>query len=131
MSTDLTDVVSLFAYTRQAGQDQATSSVEAMITKAIGAHGSHQEDVTTVAQDTQCDFGRWLHSSNPAASDQAHHQAAKALHATFHKEAASTLRLVSAGNQVQAQASIAAGGSFAEAARLLTKTMIDWRQATA
>lgn len=144
MSTDLSEMVSHFAYTRQASQDQATSSVEAAITKAIGAHGawkkrlstaitngSHQEDVTTVAQDNQCDFGRWLQSSNPAASDQAHHQAAKALHATFHKEAASTLRLVAAGNQVQAQASIAAGGSFAEASRLLTKTMIDWRQATA
>jgi methyl-accepting chemotaxis protein len=144
MSTDLTDLVSHFAYTRQAGQDQAASSVEAMITKAIGAHGawkkrlstaiangSHQEDVSTVAQDNQCDFGRWLEGSNPAASDQAHHHAAQALHATFHKEAASTLRLVSAGNQVQAQASIAAGGSFAEASRLLTKTMIDWRQATA
>jgi methyl-accepting chemotaxis protein len=144
MSTDLTDLVTHFTYARQEGQDQATSSVEAMITEAIGAHGawkkrlsaaitsgSHQEDVTTVAQDNQCDFGRWLHSSKPSASDQAHHQAAKALHATFHKEAASTLRLVSAGNQVQAQSSIAAGGSFAEASRLLTKTMIDWRQAIA
>jgi methyl-accepting chemotaxis protein len=143
MSTDLTDLVAHFTYT-QAGQDQAASSVEDTITKAIGAHGawkkrlstaiangSHQEDVTAVAQDNKCDFGRWLYGSAPAASDQAHHAAAKSLHATFHKEAADTLRLVSSGNQVQAQASIAAGGSFAEASRHLTKTMIDWRQVAA
>jgi hypothetical protein len=141
MSVELTDLVSHFAFTRQA---DASLSVEETITRAIGAHGAwkkrlataiadgaHQEDVTAVAKDDRCDFGRWLHGSAPAASDQAHHRAATALHATFHKEAAETLRLVSAGNQVQARASIDTGGRFTEASRVLTKEMIDWRQAAA
>ncbi len=144
MSTELTDLVSHFTYTRGAAQDLATSSVEAMITKAIGAHGAwkkrlctaisdgtHKEDVTVVAQDDQCEFGRWLHGSKPTGPDQAHHQAAKTLHAAFHKETANTLRLVSAGNRAQAKTSIATGGAFAEASRVLTKTMIEWRQSAA
>lgn len=144
MSTELTALVAHFTYTRGAAQDQATSSAEAMITKAIGSHGAwkkrlsaaissgtHTEDVAVVAQDDQCEFGRWLHGSNPAPSDQDHHRAAKTLHATFHKEAATTLRLVSAGNRAEAEASVATGGAFAEASRVLTKTMIEWRQAAA
>jgi hypothetical protein len=87
--------------------------------------------VSTVAQDNQCEFGRWLHGSQPTASDQARHQEARKLHATFDKEAASTLRLVSSGHQSQAQVSVSTGGAFAEASRLLTKTMIEWRQAAA
>ncbi|HEY5249391.1 MAG TPA: hypothetical protein VIJ15_13185 [Dermatophilaceae bacterium] len=84
-----------------------------------------------MGQDNRCDFGRWLCGFSPTASDQAHHQAAKQLHATFHKEAASTLRLVSGGHQGQADGSVATGGAFAEASRLLTKTMIEWRQTAA
>ncbi|MGV8966875.1 MAG: methyl-accepting chemotaxis protein [Cellulomonas sp.] len=144
MSTELGDLVSHFTYASGAAQDQATSSVDAMITKAIGAHGAwkkrlstaiangkHAEDVTVVGQDNQCEFGRWLHDTAPTASDQAHHQAATTLHAAFHREAASTLRLLSAGKTPEAAASIATGGSFAEASRLLTATMIEWRQAAA
>ncbi len=144
MSTELTDLVSHFSYTREESQDQAASSVEATITKAIGTHGAwkkrlstaisdgtHTEDVSLVARDDQCEFGRWLHGSDPTGPDQAHHQAAKTLHAAFHKEAANTLRQVSAGNKAQAEASIATGGTFAEASQVLTKTMIEWRQSAA
>jgi len=144
MSTDLTDLVSHFAYTSGAAQDQATTSVEATITKAIGTHGAwkkrlstaiangmHTEDVSIVAQDDQCEFGRWLHGSNPTGSDQGHHQAATTLHAAFHKEAANTLRLISAGNKAQAEASIAHGGAFTKTSEVLCNTMIEWRQSAA
>lgn len=81
-----------------------------------------------MARDDRCDFGRWLLGFNPTASDRAHHLASKKLHAAFHVEAAKTLRLVSAGHQDQAQASILTGGGFAEASRLLTKRMIEWKK---
>jgi methyl-accepting chemotaxis protein len=145
MSTELTDMVSRFTYSQQVDDDTAgASSLEAKITKAIGAHGAwkkrlsaaitnkaHGEDATAVARDDQCDFGRWLHGSAPEPRDQAYHQASTTLHANFHVEAAKTLRLISAGQQAQASAAIAIGGDFAEASRLLTKTMIEWRQSTA
>jgi methyl-accepting chemotaxis protein len=145
MSTELTALVSRFTYSSRAG-DAAPggSSVQVQITKAIGAHGAwkkrlasaiasgvHTEDTAAVALDDRCEFGRWLKESAPAARDQAHHQASRALHAGFHGEAAKVLRLVSAGQQAEARASIAMGGSFSEASRLLTRTMIEWRKATA
>jgi hypothetical protein len=139
MSTELTAVVSRFTYSGRPGN--GGSSVETQLTKAIGAHGTwkkrlasaitagaHTEDATIVAMDDKCDFGRWLHDSAPASGDQAFHQASTTLHADFHREAAKTLRMVSGGQQSQAQASMATGGGFTEASRLLTKTMMEWRQ---
>jgi methyl-accepting chemotaxis protein len=142
MSTELTAVVSRFTYSGRPGNGlDGGSSVETQLTKAIGAHGTwkkrlasaittgaHTEDATIVAMDDKCDFGRWLHGSAPASGDQAFHQASTKLHADFHREAAKTLRMVSGGQHSQAQASMATGGGFTEASRLLTKTMMEWRQ---
>ncbi len=44
--------------------------------------------------------------------------------------AAAVLRQISAGHLAQARESIDTGGRFAEASRLLTKTMIEWRKST-
>jgi methyl-accepting chemotaxis protein len=142
MSSELTSVLSHFVSSQRNGIDQGSgSSVAAQLTKAIGAHGTwkkrltsaiaagtHSEDPTIVAMDDRCDFGRWLHGFPPAAGAQAYHQASMKLHADFHREAANTLRLVSGGQQDHARASIAAGGSFTEASKHLTKTMMEWRQ---
>ena len=78
--------------------------------------------------DDRCDFGRWLHGTTPASGDLAYHQQSTTLHASFHREAAKTLHLVSGGQQAQAQDSMAVGGGFTEASRLLTKAMMDWRK---
>jgi methyl-accepting chemotaxis protein len=143
MSTELTDLASRFTCSGQAiGAHGDRSPVQAQITKAIAAHGAwkrrlsgaigngtHTEDVALVARDDQCEFGRWLKQSAPAAGDKRHHEASVELHAEFHAQAASVLRLVSARQQDQARASIAVGGGFAEASRRLTRTMIEWRKA--
>ncbi|WP_407342035.1 methyl-accepting chemotaxis protein [Pengzhenrongella phosphoraccumulans] len=144
MSTDLTELVAQFTFARGRGDDDASRSIEEQLTRAIGAHGtwkkklttaiaagSSNHDVATVALDDRCDFGRWLHGSVPAEGSTAHHRTSVRLHAGFHREAAAVLRLVSGGGQAEARASMAAGGDFAEASRLLTSAMVDWRQAVA
>ncbi len=142
MSVELTDLLSRFTF---AGHADATElTVEAQITKAIGAHGAwkkrlstaiadgtHHEDLTAVAADDRCEFGRWLSTTTPSARDSAAHQTSRRLHAAFHTEAAAVLRQVSAGQLAAARESVGTGGRFAESSRVLTATMIDWRKATA
>ena len=143
MSTELGNIVAHFTCSRSAA-DASGSPIEAQLTKAIGAHGAwkkrltgaisagaHSEDATIVAMDDRCDFGRWLHGTTPAAGDRAYHATSMTLHADFHRAAAKTLHLVAGGHQAQAQAAMATGGAFAEASRLLTRTMMDWRRSIA
>jgi len=86
------------------------------------------EDPVLAARDDRCRFGRWLYGTTPTAGDEAHYRTCKRLHAAFHAEAARTLRLVSAGQQAQAQAAMSVNGSFTTASRALTRAMMDWRQ---
>ncbi len=143
MAAQLADMVAHFSYRHDDG-GMGEDSTDAAITKAIGAHGawkkrlaaaiqagSHDENVSQVAKDDQCAFGRWLHGTTPTAAEADRHHEATRLHARFHTEAAATLRLVSDGQQAQARATIEPGGPFAEASRLLTQAMIDWRHVVA
>lgn len=151
MSAELLNAVSGYTYAphadgqaaeaQTAAERAAGSSIEAAINKALRANwgwqkrlstaianGAHGEDAATVARDDRCDFGKWLYGLHPDQRDLAHFPTAKDQHAGFHLEAARTLGLVSAGQQAEARASIANGRPFAEASRILTNTMIEWKK---
>ncbi len=144
LSLDLSQTVSRFVLSTGVSlRDGEQMSVRAQITAAIGAHGAwkgrltaavsagtHSEDVAVVAKDDRCDFGSWLLRATVGDAGRAHLEESRDLHATFHREAAAVLRMVSARELGDARLSIAPGGSFAEASRRLTRTMIGWRQAT-
>jgi len=142
MSSDLVQATAQFTLPDRTGG--AGPSVHDQITKAIGAHGawkrrlaealargSHSEDVGTVAKSDVCAFGRWLGAVAPSGTDAAFHQRATTLHAQFHREAAGVLTLIGHRDLQAARVALGPGGSFAEASRVLTKTMIDWRNHTA
>ncbi|MCV2392817.1 methyl-accepting chemotaxis protein [Actinotalea sp. M2MS4P-6] len=132
------------AFTLSADAAAATETVHGQITKAIGAHGawkhklaeavarrSHDMDVATVAKSDACAFGRWLRDVRPTEADSATHQRAASLHAQFHREAAGVLTMITKGEIDRARTTVEPGGTFAESSRVLTRTMIEWRRATA
>jgi methyl-accepting chemotaxis protein len=153
MSTQLSEVVSGFSYTTQVTDEepgenaqakQDDGNIEVAINKALRAHwgwqkrlagaierGAHGEDPTVVARDDRCGFGTWLYGYQPSAGDRPFYDAAKEQHAAFHLEAARTLGLVSSGRRADAQASVAKGGAFATASRVLTSTMVEWKKQSA
>ncbi len=120
--------------------DDTDLSVREQITAAIGAHatwkrrlaaavssGVHAEDAAAVAEDDRCDFGAWLRNTSLTGVDRAYLESTRGVHATFHREAASVLRLVSSKDLAAARVSIEQGGAYAAASRQLTKAMIAWR----
>ncbi|WP_062204273.1 methyl-accepting chemotaxis protein [Demequina salsinemoris] len=137
MTDDLSELLARFTYAEPATTEV---SAERQITRAIGAHGAwkkrvrkavdagrHGEDLATVARDDACAFGRWL-ASDASQDATGYHEASRQQHAAFHREAAATLRLVGAGHRADAAAALEAGGSLAEASRVLTQTMLEWRR---
>ncbi|WNM25291.1 methyl-accepting chemotaxis protein [Demequina capsici] len=137
MTDELTDLLARFQFVAPHDEDVP---VARQITKAIGAHGAwkkrlnaavgaarHNEDVATVGRDDRCAFGRWLHSGGVTDSAGLL-STAKAQHAAFHRAAADVLRQLDAGRKAEARTALQPGGSFAEASRVLTATMIEWRR---
>ncbi len=114
-------------------------AIQDEIKKAIGAHGlwkarlrgaidtgKSEWPVDAVAKDNQCEFGRWIHSL-PAGG--AHVAKVKDLHAKFHAEAASVLKLVEGGQKDAARQAIAAGSKFDRLTNDLTKELMEWSKA--
>ncbi|MHB1289203.1 methyl-accepting chemotaxis protein [Georgenia sp.] len=141
MAAELSKSVGRFTLAGAGGAGVEISTHE-QITAAIAAHGAwkyrladavaagtHVEDVAAVSKDDRCAFGTWLSGAEPSSADRARHETARTQHAGFHLEAAEVLRQVSGRNLDKARTAIAPGGSFAEASRDLTKTMIEWRRA--
>lgn len=141
MSAEMTSLLARFTF---ASNSTGEVTVEGQITNAIGAHGAwkkrllvaiaagkHNEDVAAVALSDRCAFGKWLRDTVPVERDVECHERALALHAEFHVEAASVLRLVSGGKLDEARSSVGPGGDFAEASRVLTAGMIRWRKIAA
>ncbi|NTV39180.1 MAG: HAMP domain-containing protein [Demequinaceae bacterium] len=139
MSSEMTDLLARF--TLAADQHAGEVTVAGQITNAIGAHGawkkrlataiaagSHHENISVVAQNDQCAFGKWLRDTVPTPRDEECHQRAVILHGDFHGEAAKVLRQVDQGRLDEARGSTAPGGDFSEASRVLTAAMIRWRK---
>jgi methyl-accepting chemotaxis protein len=140
MSIGLSETVARF--TLASADASGDPSTHEQVVAAIAAHGawkfrlaaavdagSHAMDTAVVAKDDQCAFGRWLRDTSPTSAEREHHEASRALHATFHRRAAEVLTMVASRDLAGARAAIQPGGGFAEASRQLTKAMIDWRHA--
>lgn len=111
------------------------------ITRFIGQHsawktrlkraidsGDHSMVVHDVRRDDQCDFGKWLNSLPPGARANGHYTNVVSLHSDFHREAASVLELVQAGQHDKANEAIGLRGPFTAASTKLTTEMTKWRE---
>ncbi|WP_143338160.1 methyl-accepting chemotaxis protein [Demequina sp. NBRC 110054] len=136
-------LTALLARFTSAESNAAETSTERQITRAIGAHGlwkkrvreaisagRHSEDLTKVGRDDACAFGRWL-ATDGSRDSNGFHETSRAQHATFHREAAAVLRMLDSGRRAEAAAALEPGGALAEASRLLTATMLQWRRQVA
>lgn len=115
---------------------------QAMITKAIGAHGMWKErlkkaiatgqsefQVAGVQVDNGCEFGKWLYSLPGSDRMSPGGKAVVDLHAKFHKEAARVLGMALAGQKAEADKAIGFGSDFAKISGDLTKAMMMWQKA--
>jgi hypothetical protein len=116
------------------------------VVKAIAAHGAWKmrlndaistgtSDVTAadVAPDNKCAFGKWLYGPEFPAAEKASpvYRDVVKLHAEFHKEAATVLRMALAGQKDQATAAMGIGSGYSRASSSLVKTLTTWRTSAA
>ena len=111
------------------------------IQEAIGAHGlwkgrlhtaietgSCKFTVAAVAQDSECAFGKFLHSStDPAVKNSTHWRTCVDLHSRFHQSAARVLQLAVTGNKEAAQKEMDPQSDFFKLSRALTAEMMKWQ----
>lgn len=112
------------------------------IQSAIAAHGAWKSrlvgaidtgkfdvPVSTVEQDNQCPFGKWLYGSELAAQDRQteHYRGVQQLHARFHEHAAKVLKLAISGQKEAAGKAIGMGGEYSKASTDLTLALVAWR----
>lgn len=105
------------------------------ITSAISSHGMWKVkfrdfmagkldlDAALIALPTHCDFGRWLEAGGKKLLTAAEHAEVWALHADFHRIAASVIHAKKSGQVEEAKRSLAPGGEFAVASDKLTARM--------
>ena len=99
--------------------------------KAAIASGKVEPAVDIIAKDDQCAFGKWLYGKEIEAADRMspYYKKVIALHAEFHRQAARVAGEVLAGNKDTAIAHMELGGDYGRASDLLTKTMLEWKNA--
>ena len=113
------------------------------INKAIGAHGMWKQRIKDVIHsgqsqitpekaevDNQCEFGKWFCALPQADRACAFAGKVKELHAQFHKEAASVLRLALAGKKQDAEKGLEPSAPFGKISGSLTLAMMDWKKNT-
>jgi methyl-accepting chemotaxis protein len=83
------------------------TKLRAYMTKSDGSLKS-----SMVAQDSQCNLGKWIYSDGIKYSALPAYQELKAEHAKFHKSAAKIVDLVNAGKLADAEAKTKAGSEF-------------------
>lgn len=105
------------------------------ITSAISGHGMWKVkfrdfmagkldlDEKVVAQPNQCDFGKWLEAGGKKLLTAAEHSDVWALHAEFHRIAASVIHAKKTGKIDEAKKSLDLGGAFTVASAKLTARM--------
>ena len=113
------------------------------INKAIAAHGvwklrlreaiesgSSEYRPETVALDSACDFGKWLHSIPDADRPEEYWVKADRLHKAFHAEAGRILKLALDEFTQEALASVSdLQGQFVITSIELTNTLYAWKKA--
>lgn len=121
-------------------RSRRTTQLEDQITAAIGAHslwkgrllraidtGASEFDPANVDPDDRCEFGQWLHRTIDAAQKTGNdYKDVKALHATFHKEAARILRLAVTGKKDEARTLLQ--GDYAKLSMQLVQKLSDWKR---
>lgn len=115
------------------------------ITKAISAYGQWKEWLAhaiwsgrsdyspdVVKLPDQCEFGKWLYGrdSLPVAKDSVHYQRAVNVHAQFHLEASTVLRLALQGDMAQAEKLMAPGSKYARVSVELIDVLNEWQAAS-
>lgn len=112
------------------------------INKAIGAHGvwkvrlreaietgASDYHPATVASDTACDFGMWLHSIPAVERPKEYWEMVQNIHARFHLEAGSILKLALDGKREEALAMITdLRGEFVTTSIELITILSDWKK---
>jgi len=117
-------------------------TVHQQIGKAVAAHGAWKSrlhdaiargasdvNVTTVRQDNQCEFGKWLYGKDLSDQDKRSplYEQCRTLHRNFHLSAAKVLNLALAARKEEALRAMAVpDGEFAASSSALTKAMTDW-----
>lgn len=112
------------------------------INKAVGAHGMWKArlksvietgktdlDPEVVAQDNQCEFGKWLYGPTITQADKtADYEKVRQLHARFHKCACATLKKALSGDKKGADDDLSMRGAFSAASGELTTAMMAWKK---
>jgi hypothetical protein len=117
--------------TKQAGIQKAIFAYGLWKARLRGAVAIGKSDLTPAqaADDTACEFGRWLYALPPADRADPHFATVEKLHTRFHQEAASVLGLVEAGEITRASSALESGSAFDLAGKQLTLSLIDWSKA--
>src|SRR5580765_1349455 len=120
---------------------EGNMSLSDEIQEAIGAHGlwkgrlhtaietgSCKFTVASVAQDSQCAFGKFLYSNaDPAIRNSAHWRTCMDLHSKFHQSAARVLQLAVSGKKEAAKKEMDPQSEFSKLSRTLTAEMMKWQ----
>ena len=116
-------------------------SLKVEIKKAIGDHGlwkkmlkdavdrgTIDDAITTLKDDKQCSFGKWLTgpSITVKEKDSDHYHTVRELHATFHEQASKVAQLAGAGHKTGALRMLETNGEFTKASAALTTAMLTW-----
>lgn len=111
------------------------------IGKAITAHGQWKQKLRSaidtglsestpekVCKDNNCSFGKWLYDRIDEDEKRSpHYLEAVKLHAKFHVEAASVLKLALAGRKAEASQGVALNSEFSKVSGELTREMKAWQ----
>lgn len=114
--------------------------LQQQINSAVSAHGQWKARLATaikegksdftpsvVRMDNQCPFGKWMYGEiDPASKSSPNYTKVKALHATFHEEAAKVLALAVSGKATEASALMVPGSDFAKASSAITVALGEW-----
>jgi methyl-accepting chemotaxis protein len=141
-ATDLTKLAETLQTT--VSRFQVSGGNHAMLKSAIAAHGawtarlkaaviSRKLDIpiTTVQADNQCQFGKWLHSSEISTADaqSESYRQTKQLHAQFHQAAGKVAQFALAGQKEQAEQEMGPASEYARISSALTNSLTKWNAA--
>lgn len=90
--------------------------------------GKSDFDPRIVAQDNQCEFGKWIYGLPASETADEHFIEVKNHHAAFHKAAAKVLTLALEGKKAEAEKEIGLNSEFATVSSKCMLTLMDWKK---